>query len=37
MTASDTTTLRLDILFENLRAAKQGKALPNQVDPHKGY
>jgi glyoxylate/hydroxypyruvate reductase A len=27
----------LDILFENLRAAKQGKALPNQVDPHKGY
>lgn len=27
----------LDILFGNLRAAKRGKALPNQVDPHKGY
>jgi len=26
-----------DILFKNLRAAKEGKALPNRVDPLKGY
>jgi phosphoglycerate dehydrogenase-like enzyme len=27
----------LDILFENLRAARDGKPMPNRVDPVKGY
>lgn len=27
----------LDILFRNLRAAREGKTLPNRVDPLKGY
>ena len=27
----------LDILFENLRAERDGRALPNRVDPVKGY
>ncbi|MFT8242581.1 D-2-hydroxyacid dehydrogenase [Roseomonas sp. BN140053] len=27
----------LDILFENLRAERDGKPLPNRVDPAKGY
>ena len=27
----------LDILFANLRAAREGKVLPNRVDPQKGY
>lgn len=27
----------LDILFDNLRAAKAGEPLPNLIDPRKGY
>ncbi|WP_458096989.1 D-2-hydroxyacid dehydrogenase [Roseomonas sp. WA12] len=27
----------LDILFENLRALRNGRAMPNRVDPAKGY
>ena len=27
----------LDILFDNLRAEREGRPLPNRVDPARGY
>jgi glyoxylate/hydroxypyruvate reductase len=29
--------ITLDILFANLRAAREGKVFPNRIDPQKGY
>ncbi|WP_431285810.1 NAD(P)-dependent oxidoreductase [Humitalea sp. 24SJ18S-53] len=40
MSAEDIAThndLTLDILFANLRALRDGRALPNRVDPARGY
>ncbi|MBV9782371.1 MAG: D-2-hydroxyacid dehydrogenase [Acidisphaera sp.] len=40
VSADDVATynpLSLDLLFINLRAMKEGKPLPNQVDPQRGY
>jgi phosphoglycerate dehydrogenase-like enzyme len=31
------TDLTLDILFDNIRALRQGRPLPNRIDPARGY